>query len=301
MWRAENAAAALLKEATNGRLDVQLFPGTALVSYDQMLDALSEGTYEVNWGAASGFFEGKDAGFAILWNLPGIWENVQDVNVWVDQFGGKEIFQEEYAKRNIHFVGQLVAGGEPLMSKVPIRKLEDIKGLKIRGAPGLEQGIWTTFGASTVDLAGGEVYSALQTGIVDAAAYITVSDDYGMGLHEVAKYILWPSIHCPTSTNDISVNLDAWNKLPPDLQAAFEAMVVMSNQQEFLSATGKDYDALTKMKAAGVEHIRLSSEDMAKARDMARALIDEWATKSPLAERVAKSVFDYLRTIGKMQ
>lgn len=300
MWRAENAAAALLKEATNGRLDVQLFPGTALVSYDQMLDALSEGTYEVNWGAASGFFEGKDAGFAILWNLPGIWENTFDATTWIDNFGGRELFEKAYTQYGIQYIGPEITGGEPLMSKVPIRTPDEIKGLKIRGAPGLEQGIWTTFGASTVDLPGSEIYTALQTGLIDAAAYITLGDDYGIGLHEVAKYVLWPSIHCPTANCDISVNQEAWNSLPADLQATFKAVARWSCNEVIYSSVKDDYDALAKMQAAGVERIRWSSEDMALARDKATELADAWALKSPLAGEVVASAYSFLRTIGKM-
>jgi TRAP-type mannitol/chloroaromatic compound transport system substrate-binding protein len=301
MWRAENAATALLKKATNGRLDIQLFPGTALVGYEQMFDAVKDGTYEVNWGSASAFYEGKDPGFAILWNLPGIWESTFDATTWIEHFGGRALFEKAFGAYGIQYIGPEITGGEPLMSKKPIRTIGDIKGMKIRGAPGLEQGIWTTFGASCVDLPGTEIYTALQTGLIDAAAYITIGDDYGIGLHEVAKYIIYPSVHCPTANCDISVNQKAWDSLPPDLQAAFYSVARWSCNEVIYSSVKDDFEALAKMQAAGVEHIRLSPEDMALAREKAMAMADDWAKKSPLANEVVQSVYSFLRTIGKMK
>lgn len=289
-----------LRVVTNGRLDITLFGAEAIVGYEQTLDGLKAGTFEVAANVAA-FYEGKDPGFAILFNMPGIWESPYYVNIWCAQFGGDQIFSDAYAPYNVHYVGPTINHGEPLMSKVPIRTLADIKGLKIRGAPGLEQGIWNTFGASTMALPGSEIYTALQTGVLDAAAFVTVSDDYDIGLHEVAKYILWPSIHSPTANSDIGVNMDAWNTLPPDLQAAFESMVLEANYNLDYYAMGSDYDSLAKMEATGVTRTQLSADDMETARQKSVALAEEWGTHSELAGKVVNSVFDFLRLIGKLK
>ena len=109
----------------------------------------------------------------------------------------------------------------------------------------------------------------LDTGVVDAAEFISLQSNYKLGLHKVTKYLLWPSFHSPTTLDEISVNMDAWNELPADLQAAFRlAAARISNDFDYKVSAG-DYGALEEIKATGVKHVSLSDADKLQIRNSA--------------------------------
>lgn len=218
--------------------------------------------------------------------------------IWYFSFGGEELLREAHAKHNVHLVYPVMAHAEGLFSKKPINTLADFNGLTVRTPPGLTSGIFTKIGAKPVAMGGGEIYTALDTGVVDAAEFISLQSNYKLGLHKVTKYLLWPSFHSPTTLDEISVNMDAWKELPADLQAAFRlAAARISNDFDYKVSAG-DYGALEKIKATGVEHVSLSDADKLQIRKYGWELLDEWAGKSELAGRVVASVKNYLQATG---
>ena len=285
---------------TNGRLDLTLFPAKAIVGYTEMLEALQAGVYEVNVHAPA-FSAGIDPGFAAIFNLPGLWDEPREVRIWLNGFGGNEIYASALAKYNIHYVGAAVTHPEPFMSKKPLRTLDDFKGLKLRTTPGLTHNLFERLGAVPIAMAGPDIYPGLQTGLIDAAEFITLTDNWQIGLHEVTDYVLWPSIHSPTAQSDISVNMDAWNTLPDDLQAAFFAAARVLDQNLDFDSAGSDYGSLEMMKAYGLEHTQLSEADFETARQMGIEIAEEWKSQSPLSNEVISSVFDYLKITGKIK
>lgn len=298
-YRAHEEFVNLLREMTDGRIDMTLLAGGAIVGYSEMLEALGEGTFEMSHNVDA-FFAGLDPGFAAIWSMPGVWTEPREAYIWFRHFGGNEIYREAYAKYNVHFLDVAIMGAEPIMSKVPLRTLDDFDGLKIRTPPGLTHDLFVKLGAAPVALPGGEVYSALDTGLVDAAEFVSVTTNYGVGLHEVTDYILWPSFHGPTANCGIGVNMDAWNELPDDLKASLEAAtVVLSTYYDYWNAAG-DWESLEKMKAYGLEHTQLSSADMATIRAMGVEGAEAWKTKSEMSNTIISSVFEYMRLTGKM-
>lgn len=299
-WECLQYSVDYLREMTDGRIDITMFPSGALVSYPEMLDALGDGTFEVAQNVAA-YYAGADPGFGLLCIMPGIFENIGDVITWVDHFGGREIWTEAYAKYNVHFAAPFSDPAEPIMSKVPLRTLDDFKGLKIRTPTGTTHDLFAKLGAVPTYLPGGEIYGALDTGLIDAAERLGLKANWDEGLHEVTDYILYPSFHSPIGILDISVNMDAWNKLPDDLKACYNAFGIVNNRHYYYTEMTLEHAALQDIIDYGLEHTQLSAKDMAKARELSAEVCKDYAKKSPLATKVMSSVLDYMREIGKME
>ena len=289
----------LLKEMTGGQIEITLFPVGALVSSKEMLEALGDGLYEVQFGYPA-YYSGIDPGFASIGTLPAIFEHPDDVLIWLDYYGGKQIVSKAFADHNVYFVDAVTIPPEPVMSKDPIRTLADFEGVTIRTPTGTTHEIFARLGASPVQVSGGEVYTALETGLVDAIERLNVKSNYDEGYHEVTKYILYPSFHAPTGVQELAVNMDVWNTLPDNLKAIYHSYAIAANRFFYLGTLAQEFSALKLMQDYGLEWNQLSAADMAQTRVIGIEVAEEWATKSPLASEVINSVFDYLKAVGKM-
>ena len=299
-YKALDMALQNLKEATGGRLDIKLYGvGTLVGPFDQ-LDAVGKGIFECAFNAGA-YYAGKDAAFAAFFSLIGVWDSTDDVKIWAYYFGGNELIEELYAKYNVQYVGPALVGAEPIMSNVPLKTLDDFKGIKIRTAGGLGAGLFSKLGASPVNLGGGELYSALDTKVVDAAEFVSLAENYDIGLHEVTKYALYPSFHGPIALCDFGVNKKAWEKLPDDLKAALKTWIFELDARFDYMSKAESLRALEKMKKAGVEQTQLSSADMKKAKQLSLEVALEWKKKSPMSEKVIDSIISYLNLKGSLQ
>jgi len=289
-----------LKEATGGRLDITLAGVGSFVGPFEVLDALGKGIFEVGLSVPA-YYAGKDPGFTVLSTLAGVWENTQQCNIWLDEYGGKQLAREMFDKYNVYWVGQLMTGAEPIMSNVALRKLEDFKGVKIRTPAGITAELFTKLGATPVALPPGELYSALDTKVIDAAEWVTLGENWTMGLAEVTKYVLYPSFHSPMFVTDIEVSKKAWESLPPDLKAAFHMAAYEFNAHYDWMSGALDIKTLPKMIQKGLVHTTLSAEDMKKAKEMSLEIVLNYKKKSPWSDKIITSIIDYLRLSGRIK
>lgn len=299
-YKSQEIALQHLREATGGRLDVKLHGTGVLVGAFESLEACGKGLFEAVHHPDA-YATRLDAGFAPIFSAIGLWDDPREVRIWIEGYGGKKIMAEAYAKYNLHYAGSTLIGAEPIMSKVPLRKLEDFKGIKIRTPAGLTSMLFTKLGASPVPLPGGEIYTALETGVINAAEFVTLAENFGAGLHEVSKYVLYPSFHGPIAVVNWGVNMEAWKKLPDDLKAAFQMMVYEADYLYDVMSAAADHEALRKMVAKGLEHTQLSAGDMERAKKLSMEVAMEYMKKSPLSEKVITSILDYLKSTGKMK
>ena len=142
---------------------------------------------------------------------------------WFHHRGGLQMLRQAYAKYNAYPVGVSWWGVESVVSKKPINKMDDFKGVKFRSPQGMTAEILTKLGASIVVLPGGEVYSALDKGVVDAADWATISMNQRMGFHEVAKFPT--KLFHSMPVQEFTVNMEAWKKLPDDIKAIVSTSV----------------------------------------------------------------------------
>lgn len=298
-FKSQKLALDQLKQATGGRLDIKLHGGGTLVGYRDMLEGIGKGNFEMGHNVDA-FFAGKDPGFAPIFSAISLWTDPREVRVWIESFGGRELMDKAYAKYNVKYLGSTLIGAEPIMSKKPIRSLDDFKGVKIRTPSGLTAMLFKKLGAVPVSLRGSQIYSALDTNVIDAAEFVTLGENVGMGLHEVTKYVLYPSFHGPIAVVNWGVNMDAWNKLPDDLKAALSLASKTADYYYDILSAASDYRALAKIKKSGLTITRLSDEDMEKARQLSMEVALEYARKSELSKEVIDSILAFLKMGGKI-
>jgi TRAP-type mannitol/chloroaromatic compound transport system substrate-binding protein len=299
-YKALETALADLKEMTDGRMDIQLYGvGTLVGAFDQ-LDAMGSGIFECGFNAPA-YYAGKDPAFAALFSLMNIWENTTDVKLWMYYFGGMELARELYGKYGVYYAGPALVGAEPIMSKVPIRSLADLKGIKIRTAGGLTSTLFSELGASPVKLPGSELYTGLDTGVVDAAEFVSLAENMDLGLHEVTEYVLYPSFHGNTATCDFTINQKRWDRLPADLKAAITSWMYELDARFDYQSQAESIRALKKMTDAGMVHTKLSEADMKQARAMALKVAGQWKEKSEMSARMIDSIVDFLKLKGSLE
>jgi TRAP-type mannitol/chloroaromatic compound transport system substrate-binding protein len=290
-----------IRELSGGRLNIILHPIGAIVPAFESFDAVSDRVIEMHlktplwWG-------GIEPVMPIFTGLPAGLKYGHQIDSWFWNQGGIEIAREAYARHNIYFVGPLAFGRPPLgaeilHSRIPIRTVEDISGLKVRSA-GVGARYFATLGASIVTVPGPEIYTALMLGTVEAAEYLGAATNWEYGLHEVAPYVILPGLHARTMVDDVAVNMDAWKELPADLQAILEAVTrefsqVMANEFEL-----RDHEAIRKMEEFGIEIIEWSPAEVTKATSMAMRLWEELAARDPLSAKAVESQMAYMRLVG---
>jgi TRAP-type mannitol/chloroaromatic compound transport system substrate-binding protein len=289
-----------LKVATNGRIQIKLFGVGSLVGPFDQLDGVSKGIFEGAFNAGA-YYAGKDPAFAAYFSLIGVWDKPSDVKVWAYHFGGNELISQLYSKYKVQYVGPALVGAEPIMSNVPLESLEDFKGIKIRASGGLSSELFTRLGASPVKMGGGDLYTGLDTKIVDAAEFVSLAENYDMGLHEVSKYVLYPSFHGPIAMCDVIVNQKKWDALPEDLKAIMKMWMYNVDANFDYMSDAESIKALQKMKEKGLVQTTLSSEDMKKAKDISLEIAHEWGQKSEMSGKIIDSILSFLRLKGTVE
>ncbi len=293
-----NEALSWLATVTNGQLTITQFPVGAIVGGPDQLQALSSGTVEVCRESPS-YFTGSDPAFALVGSGPGVWESPIDMQLYMSQYGGTDLARKLYGQFDVYYLGPKISNAEPFLSKKPIGTYEDFKGLKVRTLPGLYTALFAGIGAIPQTLDASELYSAMDTGVIDGLEFLSVATDYGLGLQEVSKYILYPSFHTITGADDISVNMGAWSKLPDNLKAAMQAMIELYSRWAWDRQEAESYVALQKFVAAGVIHQTWSSADFAKARAVGLKNMADWASKSPMSQEMYNNIVAFFEATGR--
>ncbi len=285
-----------VKVMSAGRLVIEALPAGSIVAATESLDAVSSGVLDAQQGG-TGYWPGKDAAFSLLGDLQGSWEYPRQAQNWLEYGGGKELVRELYARYNVYFVTGIWYGAESLVSKRPIRVLEDFKGLKMRAPVGMGQDIFSRLGAAPVNLPGSEVYTSLERGVVDASDWGTLSMNQDLGYHKLARYPTYPGFHS-MPMGDVAVNMKRWNALPDDLKAIVE-VAARDFSREMVELNGlEDIRVANEAAKLGFEPISLPAEERRKFRELARSVWKEYSSRSPMAQRVYDSQIAYLQKLG---
>ena len=283
-------------ERSNGRLKIEPLAVNTVVSSTESLDAVSAGILQAQH-SGPGYFTGKDAAFALIGDPQGGFETPEQMRQWLQEGGGLALARELYAHYNVFFVGGVWYGQESLVSKKPLRKLSDFKGVKIRAPQGIGQDIFQILGAAPVNLPGSEVYTALERGVIDASDWGTLSMNQDLGYHKLAPYPNYPGFHSMPMA-DFAVNMDAWNALPDDLKALVEEEVGNFATEMIERNRAADQQVLANEKEEGFEAIDLPKEERRKFREIARGVWKEYAARSPMAQRVYDSQVAFLKKLN---
>lgn len=296
----------ILPAMTNGRLQIQMFWGGELVATPDMLDSVQMGVVEM--GLASSYtYQGVIPVAAVEYGLPfGIRTPSEKFNFLYGKkmpgiFGGWraiDLLREEYAKHGVYLLATGVdCWPGSFMFRTPITSIKDIEGKKVR-ASGLMMDWIRGLGGDGVFITGEETYTALQAGAIDGVSWGSSMGKYTTGLYEVAKYFLYPPL-MPVNSANVIVNQRAWNSLPDDLKAILEQAVIMAGIGHTVHQnwTGERW-GLVQMQKSGVTVNYLEGEDLKRAEEVAFALWDAQAKRSPASKKLVEMIKDYMITMG---
>ena len=278
-----------------GRLTLELYPAKAIIPPFETLEAVQMGIIDADITSPA-YFAGRDPAIPLLADLIGAYSNWFEAATWCEYGGGKELYQKMYKGFGAHFVGCPNAGIESVASKKPINSIADFKGVKMRAPSGTATQLLKAMGASPVNLSGGEVYNALEKGVIDAADLSDYVANKSLGLHKVAKYALVDFHSMPVLS--LTVNMKKWNAQPKDIQAilnmATRDMGTQINMRQLMLRGPAEKDDLENH---GVTIINWSDDERKKMRAMAAKIWEQESKKSDFAKQAYDNQISYLKRI----
>jgi len=289
------AFAARVKEATKGELEIQTFSVATIVPQAEALDAIKAGLLDGAVGTMA--YQGGKEPAAAFWDLTAGYDNPLHLLMWYRQGGGMEIMNKIAAKWDAVFLGPIILGPESIPSKKPIRSMADFKGVKMRAPDGIPAEIFAKLGASVSVMPGTEVYTALDTGKIEATDWGTLSVNDEAGYGRIAPYAIYPGIHSMNSV-DFVINKRKWNALSAEQKAIVTAAVDEWCMRTWMDQELEDRKAVAKRDPNTL--VQWNEKQKAEFRQAAQQVWEKWSKKSPLAKEIYESQIKFLKSLGKL-
>jgi len=287
--------AARVKEATNGAVDIQPFPVATIVPQAEALDAIKAGLLDGAVGTMA--YQGGKEPAAAFWDLTAGYDNPLHLMMWYRQGGGNEVMNKIAAKWNAVFLGPVILGLESIPSKKPIRSIADFKGVKMRAPDGIPAEIFAKLGASVSVMPGTEVYTALDTGKIEATDWGTLSVNDEAGYNRIAPYAIYPGIHSMNSV-DFVLSKRKWDALSPQQKAIVLAAVDEWSLRTWMDQEQDDRKAAAKRDPNTL--VQWGEKEKTEFRKVAQQVWEKWSKKSPLAKEIYESQVKFLKSIGRL-
>ena len=279
-----------------GRLKIDVYAAGELVPAFEVFDAVSQGTAQMGHGAAY-YWRGKMPMAPVFATVP-FGMNAQETNGWLHHGGGLALWRELYAPFGVvPFAGGNTGTQMAGWFNKEIDSVADIDGLKMR-IPGFGGEIFQRAGGAAVALPGSEIFTSLQTGVIDATEWVGPYNDIAFGLQEIAEFYYYPGWHEPNATLEAIVNAEALATLPEDLQAILETACRASNQDMLDEFTARNAAALkTLVEDHGVQLRRLPDDVLARFAELAIGVLEEAAGDDALNRRILASYRSFLTDV----
>ena len=271
-------------ELTSGKFQIRVFGAGEIVPAFGTVDAVQQGTVECTHTAGY-YFVGKNKTFAFDTTVP-FGMNQRQQNAWMYWGGGLKLQREFLKDYNII---SFPAGNTGTQMggwfKKPVKTVADLKGLKMRIA-GLGGEVMARLGAIPQQLPGGDIYPALERGVIDAAEWVGPYDDEKLGFYKIAPNYYYPGWWEACSMYSMYVNIKEWEKLPKPYQAALETACYEANLDMMAEYDFKNPPALQRLVKNGVKLHAYSPEIMKAAQNAAFDLYEEEAAKNPSFKKI---------------
>ena len=284
---AENLAN-LINKLSSGRIKITVYGAGELVPAFEIFDAVSRGIAELGHGSAY-YWKGKNESLQFFSTVPfGLTAN--EMNAWLYYGGGQELWQKAYSKFNLV---PMAAGNTGIQMagwfNKEINSLDDLKGLKMR-IPGLGGEVLKRAGGTPVNLPGGELFTALKTGTIDATEWVNPYNDLAFGLHKAAKYYYYPGWHEPGTTLECFLNKEIFDSLPEDLQNIITGAAKIANLDMLSEYIARNNEALKILKDKHkVSIMPLPDEVLEMLHNISNEVISEIAKKDKFSMQVYDS------------
>lgn len=296
LGRAPETFAKYVETMSGGRLTVKVYGAGELVPGFEVFDAVTQGTVQMGH-AASYYWKGKAPAAQIFTAIP-FGMNATEMNAWLHYGGGIELWRELYAPFGlIPFAGGNTGVQMAGWFKKEINSLEDLKGLKMR-IPGLGGEVFAKLGGVPVALTGGELFTSLQSGAIDATEWVGPYNDLAFGLYKAANYYYYSGWHEPGAGLEFIVNKQSFEKLPKDLQAIVEVATRAVNQDMLDEYTARNNEAMQTLKNEhGVDMRPLPDEVMAGLRAASIEVMQEQSGADPAFKKIYASYADFQQKV----
>ncbi len=276
-----------IRAMSGGDFDIKVFEPGALAGGYAYYDPISQGAFEAAYGTP-GANQGKNSAYAFASTWP-FGPGALEFNAWLVNGGGNEMVDELYAKDNIkHFYCGMIPPETSGWFREPIDDLGQLKGLKMRFF-GVGAKVMQKLGVATQQLAGGDIYPALELGTIDATEFSMPSMDRSYGFYQVAKYNYFPGWHQQSTTNEILVNMDAWNALSDEHKAMFETACMMNGLYELADGEALQPDAMIANEKDGVHLMNWTPEQLDTFRTTWETVLQEEKDANPDVKRLMES------------
>ncbi len=287
-----------IAEKTGGELAFQPFGAKDVVGDFQLFDAVKNGVLDA-MNPFTLYWAGRMPASVFFSSYPLGPRNPHEWDVFYYALGGLEIARELFARFDMYYVGPIHHGPNIIHSKVPIRSIDDFNGRKMRLPGGMVAEVFQAAGAKTTVLPGSEIFPALDKGTIDVADYVGPAINYDLGFHQVTDYISmgppgFMSIYQPVDLMDLTVGMDQWNALSPQMKQFVEMEVHSYSDMHHAAIQKADQEAWKKFEEAGTIVTRLSQEDVERFTELAVPRWFAWANKDKDAARVFKIQLDYM-------
>jgi TRAP-type C4-dicarboxylate transport system substrate-binding protein len=284
---------------SGGDITIEMFYSSSVVATVETFDAAINGI--VDCDATGGAYQtGKNPAFQFVGDIMGGYDTPWQQYSWLYYGDGYDAAQELYNAQNMQLIGWAIYGQESFSSSAPLAGPEDLKGWKFRSPPGMETEIFEKLGASPIVMDFTEIFTALETGIIDGADASGLANNVGLGLYDIVKHATYPGFHSMPSDH-LACNKDVWDGLTEQQRRILETAWQKLSFQIAMKNEKANTEAAAELQANGVTLYDWSAEDRREFRVAAQAAWDDWATRSPEAAALVESHKSYLRQLGLIQ
>ena len=285
-----------VNEASGGRLRIKVFGAGEIVPAFEVFDAVSRGVAEAGHGA-SYYWKGKIPAAVFFTAVP-FGMTAQEANGWLHYGGGLALWRELYAPFGvIPYAGGSTGVQMAGWFNTRLNSREDLAGLKMR-IPGLAGEVFDAAGGSAVRIAGGEVYTSMQTGVIDAVEWVGPFNDRTLGLMEVGDYYYYPGWHEPGAMLETIVNAEALAALPEDLQAIVRIAARATNTDMLDDFTANNSESLQiLLRDFDTEVLPLPDDVMDALYEQSQIAIQALVDADPMAKKIAASYFAFAEKV----
>jgi TRAP-type mannitol/chloroaromatic compound transport system substrate-binding protein len=292
-----------VNDMTGGELKIEVLPAGAVVPAFGLLDAVSKGTLDGGHGVLV-YHYGKQTALALWGSGPGFGMDANMLLSWHKYGGGKELLEKLYASVGANVVS-FPYGPMPTQPlgwfKKPVQSADDFKGLKYRTV-GISIDVFTGMGAAVNALPGGEIVSAMDRGLLDAAEFNNASSDRALGFADVSKVCMLQSYHQNAEQFEITFNKDKYNALPEKIRAIIAYSVEAASQDmswKAIDRYSKDYVELQSKD--NVKFYKTPDSILKRQLEIYDEVVKKKSAENPLFKEILQSQIAFAKRVTRWE
>ena len=283
---------------SGGDIEIEMFYAGAVVKATETFDAAATGILDCDMTGGA-YQVGKNPAFQFAGDLTGAYADPWQQYSWLLHGDGYAALNKLYNPLDMQFVGWWIPGPESLVSTKSFAGIDDLDGWKFRAPPGVVTNIFDRLGASPIVMDFNEIFTALETGIIDGADASTIANNVGLGLYDIAKHTNYPGFHSMPADH-LACRKDIWEEMPEAhrriLTVAMQALALKTTTKQGIEME----KAAVELRENGVTLSAWSEEDLATYREAVTETWVEYAT-TPEAKELLAAHLDFLKEIGAVK